>query len=152
MSAVLIGLGRGALEEVRAALRAAREAGRPDDAAHGPLADAATMVDGARLLLWQAARATAGAAPAAVARGMARLQALDALALALTAAELAMDAEAFRPGTTLDRVGRDAATARRVFGDHAAQVAAVAAARAARLAAADAVAEPRDLLRDGGRR
>lgn len=129
VTAVLIGLGRAAVEQARAALAGARAAGTPNDAAQPPFADAATIVDAARLLLWDAARPDdAGGAALAAARGMARLQALDAVALALAAAERATDLEAFRPGSTLERIGRDASTVARVLGDAVAAHGAVAAA------------------------
>ena len=123
VTAVLVGLGRAAVEQTLAALRAARAAGRTDDGAQSPLADAATLVDGARLLLWDAARQGGEAA-----RAMARLQAIEAVRAALGAAERATDAEASRPGAPLERIARDVATAVRVFGAAAAAQRAVAAA------------------------
>ena len=128
VTAALIGLGRAAVEQARTALRAARAAGTPDDAAQTPLADAATLVDAARLLLWDAARTGRATESAAAAQGMARLQALEALSLAVSAAEQATGADASRPGAPLERLGRDAATVARVFGASAAAQLAVAAA------------------------
>ncbi len=126
VTAIVMGLGRAAVEQARAALRAARDAGAPGGAAQTPLADAATMVEAARLLSWDAARAGRAAESAAAAQGMARLQALDALMLAVSAAEQATSADASRPGTPLERLGRDAATVARVCGDSAAAQRAVA--------------------------
>lgn len=123
VTAVLVGLGRAAVEQAVAALRAARTAGRTDDGAQSPLADAATLLDGARLLLWDAARQGTEAA-----RAMARLQAIEAVRAALGAAERATEAEASRPGTPLDRIARDIATTVRVFGTAVAAEDAVAAA------------------------
>lgn len=118
ITAVLIGLGRAAVEHARGALVAARAAGTANDVAQPSFADAATIVDAARLLLWDAARPDdARGAAVAAARGMARLQALDAAALAVAAAERATDAEASRPGAALERIGRDASTVARVLGD-----------------------------------
>lgn len=113
ITAALVGTGRAALEHALTALRAAKAAGTGDDAAQAPLADAATLVDGARLLLWDAAR---GRSDAAAAGGMARLVAIEACTAALAAAERATDADASRPGTPLERLTRDLATAVRVFG------------------------------------
>ena len=127
VTAALVGLGRAAVEQSRTALRAARAAGTPNDAAQTPLADAATMVDAARLLLWDAARAGRASESAAAAQGMARLQALDALAQAMSAAEQATGAEASRPGAPLERLSRDAATLARVCGEAAPAQRAVAA-------------------------
>ncbi len=127
VTAVFIGLARAAVEHATTALRAAIETGTPNAAAEASLADAATVRDAARLLLWDAARVkhTREIASAA-SRGMARLQALDAVALGLVAAERATDPEASRPGAVLERISRDAATATRVLGDAAAAQAAVA--------------------------
>ena len=127
VTAVLVGTGKAAVEQSRASLNAARDAGATRDAAEAPLADAATMVDGARLLLWDAACRTSASA-AAAARGMARLQALDAVTVAIAAAERATSAEASRPGAVLERISRDAATVARVFGEVDAAQGAVAAA------------------------
>ncbi len=123
VTAVLIGLGRAAVEQTLAALRAARAAGRADDGAQSPLADAATFVDGARLLLWDAASQGNEAT-----RAMARLQAIEAVRAALAAAERATEAGASRPGAPLERLARDIGTAVRVFGGAAAAEDAVAAA------------------------
>lgn len=117
VTAALIGLGRAAVEQARTALRAARDAGTPNEAAQTPLADAATMVDAARLLAWDAARAGRARDAATAARAMARLQALAAVSLAVSAAEQATGSEASRPGAPLERLGRDAATLARVCGD-----------------------------------
>lgn len=113
ITATLIGAGRAALDHALTALRAAKAAGTGDDAAQAPLADAATLVDGARLLLWDAARSRGDAAAA---RSMARLVAIEACSAALAAAERATDADASRPGTALERLTRDLTTAVRVFG------------------------------------
>ncbi len=127
VTAVFVGLARAAVEHATTALRAAIETGTPNAAAEAPLADAATVRDAARLLLWDAARVGhTGETASAASRGMARLQALDAVALGLAAAERATDAEASRPGAVLERISRDAATAVRVLGDAVAAQAAVA--------------------------
>jgi hypothetical protein len=62
-----------------------------------------------------------------VARGLARLHALDALTTALAAAEVACGAEACRPGMPLERLRRDASTVAQVLGEPAAAGEAVAA-------------------------
>jgi len=126
VTATLVGAGRAAVEAAVAALKAARAAG--GTAAGQPLtADAATAVDASRLLLWDAAHQPLTAEAAPVTRGLARLHALDALTTALTAAEQACGAEAFRPGTPLERLRRDAQTVAQVLGDRVAAGDAVAA-------------------------
>ena len=126
VTAIFIGLARAAAAQATTALRAARATGVPNQAAEAPLADAATVCDAARLLLRDAARAGRASGTASAARGMARLQALEAVVLALAAAERATDPEASRPGAVLERISRDAATAARVLGDPVAAQAAVA--------------------------
>lgn len=129
VTAALIGLARAAVEHATTELRAAVATGTPNAAAEAPLADAATVLDAARLLLWDAARAkSTGETASAASRAMARLQALDAVALGLAAADHATGPEASRPGAVLERISRDAATAARVLGAAAAAQARVAAA------------------------
>ncbi len=127
VTAALIGLARAAVEHATTELRAAVATGTPNAAAEAPLADAATVLDAARLLLWDAARAgRTGETASAASRAMARLQALDAVALGLAAADHATGPEASRPGAVLERISRDAATAARVLGAAAAAQARVA--------------------------
>ncbi|MEZ5290536.1 MAG: hypothetical protein R2745_05600 [Vicinamibacterales bacterium] len=111
VTATLVGAGRAAVDAAIAALRAARESGTPNPAAQPAVADAATAVDGSRLLLWEAA--TTGAAAAG---HLARLHVLDAVATALSAVEEAAGPDAFRAGTALDRLRRDAVTVATVLG------------------------------------
>lgn len=115
-SAVLVGLGRAALEAALPTLRAARAQGGKPEQEQWPIADAATALDGARLLVWRSAASLAGD-PRAVqaALAMARLQAMDASQAAVAAARRALDIDASRPGTALDRISRDVATAALVF-------------------------------------
>lgn len=127
VTATLVGAGRGAVEAAVAALKASRAAGATAQAGQPAVADAATAIDASRLLLWDAASQGVGGSTAGVARGLARLHALDALTTALAAAELACGPDAFRPGTPLERLRRDAATVAQVLGDRAAAGEAVAA-------------------------
>ena len=126
VTAVFIGLARAAVELATTALHAARTAGAPNEWAEAALADAATGCDAARLLLRDAAGAGRTGDTASAARGMARLQALEAVTLAMAAAERATDPEASRPGEVLERISRDATTAARVLGDAVEAQAAVA--------------------------
>lgn len=127
VTATLVGAGRGAVETAVAALKASRAAGATGQGGQPVVADAATAVDAARLLLWDAASQGVGGDATRVARGLARLLALDALTTALSAAEAVCGAEAFRPGTPLERLRRDATTVAQVLGDRASAGEAVAA-------------------------
>lgn len=126
VTATLVGAGRGAVEAAVAALKASRAAGAGGPAGQPLVADAATAVDASRLLLWEAASQGVTGESTAVARGLARLHALDALTTALAAAEAACGVEAFRPGLPLERLRRDATTVAQVLGERAAAAAAVA--------------------------
>jgi Acyl-CoA dehydrogenase, C-terminal domain len=126
VAAVLVGLGRSAIGGALDGLRAAKAAGGRPEQQHWGLADAATEVDAARLLLWRAAAAMpppAGGVPAA----MARMQARAAAESAVAVARRVLGAEAGVAGTTLDRITRDVATATLVFGGADGEEAAVAA-------------------------
>jgi hypothetical protein len=125
VAALLVGLGRGALDATLVALRAEREAGAKPEQQHWGVADAATELDAARLLVWRAASATTGEAVTATA--MARLQARLAAEAAVAAARRACNPAAAASGTTSDRITRDVATATLVFGGADEEEAAVAA-------------------------
>jgi alkylation response protein AidB-like acyl-CoA dehydrogenase len=112
MAAVCLGIGRAALEEALDAARARgdRPAGEPGAPPHWALADAATEVDAARLLVQASAAGQGLPAPAV-------------LACAATAARHAVDAalrivgaEGFAAGGTLERCVRDARTACLIVG------------------------------------
>ena len=103
MAAVCLGIGRATLDEALAAARARgdRPAGEPGSPPHWALADAATEVDAARLLV-QSSAAGHGLSAAAV------------LVFAATAASHAVDAalrivgaDGFAAGGTLERCARD---------------------------------------------
>lgn len=112
IGAVCLGIGRSALGEAIRAARARddRPAGEPADAPHWVLADAATEVDAARLLLLAAA-AGHGLPAAAV-----MVQAAAAAARAVDAAVRIVGPEAYRPGSVLERGARDARAACLVLG------------------------------------
>jgi alkylation response protein AidB-like acyl-CoA dehydrogenase len=106
---VALGIGREAVEEALADLReaAARPGGIPDGPPQWVLADAATEVEAARLATLRAARSLAARSGSAAAR--------TAVLLAAGAAERAVDAAlrilgpgAYRRGTVLERLTRDA--------------------------------------------
>ena len=125
VAAVLVGLGRGAIEDALAGLRAERAAGAKPEQQHWGVADAATELDAARLLIWRAA--TIASTQGAVATAMARLQARFAADAAVAAARRACRPDGAAAGTTVDRITRDVATATVVFGGADEEEAAVAA-------------------------
>jgi hypothetical protein len=125
VAAVLVGLGRGALDGALATLRGARDGGGKPEQQHWGVADAATELEAARLLVWRAASAPDTAAATAVA--MARLQARLAAESAVAAARRVASPDAAAAGTSLDRITRDVATATLVFGGADEEEAAVAA-------------------------
>lgn len=119
-SAVLLGLGRAALDAAIETVRANTPEGSRPEQAQWRLADAATALDAARLLIWRAAGAVGhGERDAAAALSMARLTAVEGAEAAVTAARDAAPAEAWASGTVLDRVARDVATAVLLFGGEA---------------------------------
>lgn len=123
VAAVLVGLSRAAIDAALVPLRAARAAGGRPEQEHWGFADAATELDAARLLLWQAAAGGRDATAAA----MARLQARIAAEAAVAAARRGLGADGVAAGSVVDRVSRDVATAALVFGGADTDEAAVAA-------------------------
>ena len=123
IAAVLVGLGRAALEAALAAMRTAKSGGGRPEQQQWTVADAATELEAARLLLWRAATASAAGDGAAA---MARLQARAAADAAVRAAGRVLGANAGASGSALDRVTRDVATVTLVFGSADREEAAVA--------------------------
>jgi alkylation response protein AidB-like acyl-CoA dehydrogenase len=112
LGAVCLGIGRSALTEAlnAARLRGDRPAGEPSGPPHWALADAATEMDGARLLVHAAASgAGVSAAAAFVHAGGAATRAVDA-ALRL------VGSDGFRTGSVLERAARDVRSAWLVLG------------------------------------
>jgi alkylation response protein AidB-like acyl-CoA dehydrogenase len=122
MAAVCLGIGRAALAEAIRVARARgdRPGGEPAAPPHWALADAATDVDGARLLLHASARG-GGLSAAAV-----MVHAAGAAARALDAALRIVGAEGYRVGSVLERCARDVRSAPLVVGteDEARRIAA----------------------------
>lgn len=116
VSAVLVGAGAAAVHQAVAVMRAASSKDQPTVAVP-EIADAAAAVDAARLLLWGAVGQAADSDAAETAGAMARMQALEALMLALSAAEAIVTPEARRPGQPLERLRRDASTLAQVAGE-----------------------------------
>ena len=126
VAAVLVGLARGALDTALAGIRAASPRESKPEQQHWPLADAATDLEAARLLIWRAASAGSSAA-AGVHVAMGRMQARAAAESAVAAARRVLGGDAGDVGPVLDRISRDVATTTLVFGGADAEEAAVAA-------------------------
>lgn len=109
LAAVAIGIGRAALEEALAFMRASgdRPSGSPDERPHWILADAAAELDGARLLTQKAAQAVdrgEGQADAS----LAKVFAADVAQRTVDAALRILGPGGYRRGTLAERLTRDA--------------------------------------------
>jgi hypothetical protein len=113
VAAVALGIGRRALDEALRVLKAAgdRPTGDPDEPPHWALADAATELEAARLLV----RAAAGAADLNGA-ALAQVFAAAAAVRVVDAAIRIVGPDALRTGAVLERSGRDASAARLIAG------------------------------------
>ncbi|MEW6323247.1 MAG: acyl-CoA dehydrogenase family protein, partial [Acidobacteriota bacterium] len=114
VAAVAVGLGRAALEEALTVLRASgdRPGGGVEERPHWVLADAATELDAARLLVHQAAAEAVDEARAA----LAQVFAAGAAMRAVDAAVRVIGAAAYRAGSTLERLARDARATQLLLG------------------------------------
>jgi alkylation response protein AidB-like acyl-CoA dehydrogenase len=107
LAAVALGLGRAALESALEGLKqATTNRGTHSDAPHWVVADVATELDGARLLIYKAAR-SAGREHSEADTAMARLMASTAAARAVDAALRIAGRQGYEPGTVLERLARD---------------------------------------------
>jgi alkylation response protein AidB-like acyl-CoA dehydrogenase len=114
---VAVGIGWAAVGEALAALkRAGRRPGEDTETPHWAIADAATDVDAARLLVWQAAsafdRGEEPIGPAALAKGFACAAAERAIEAALRV----IGPSGYRRGSLLERLSRDARTTTLILG------------------------------------
>jgi alkylation response protein AidB-like acyl-CoA dehydrogenase len=110
MAAVAIGIGRAAVSEALAALRATGvKPGEDPQAPHWAVADAHTGVEGAWLLVLMAAQAL-DRGPAAPAVATARMMAAHAADDAVLAALRVVGPAGYRCGALLERLTRDART------------------------------------------
>ncbi|MGE3275559.1 MAG: acyl-CoA dehydrogenase family protein [Vicinamibacterales bacterium] len=120
LGAVAVGIGRAALEEAVSVLRAAgdRPTGAASERPHWVLADAATEIDAARLLVARAAQVGSedGAEAAA-----AQVFANGAAQRAVDAAIRVVGPSGYRQGSLLERLSRDARALALVFGTEEAQ-------------------------------
>ncbi len=112
LAAVCVGIGRAALDAALSAVRARgdRPSGEPADPPHWALADAATEIEAARLLVLSAAQRSGISEPGALAF------AGGAASRAVEAAVRVMGPDAYRPGSIVERCGRDANAARLILG------------------------------------
>jgi alkylation response protein AidB-like acyl-CoA dehydrogenase len=107
LAAVALGLGRAALESALDGLKqSTANRGSHSDAPHWVVADVATELDGARLLIYKAAR-SAGREHAEADIAMARLLASGAAARAVDAALRIAGRLGYEPGAALERLARD---------------------------------------------
>jgi alkylation response protein AidB-like acyl-CoA dehydrogenase len=112
IAAVCLGIGRAALHDALNVMRSRgdRATGEPADAPHWALADAATDMDAARLLVRSAAIGRGvGSAASLVYAGGAASRAVDAALRIVGAA-------AYQPGSTLERCSRDIRAALMILG------------------------------------
>jgi alkylation response protein AidB-like acyl-CoA dehydrogenase len=123
--AAALGIGRAALEQALADLRAASAQPGSDEKPHWAVADVATEIDAARLLAWQAAGTRGDAQAGAIA--MARLLASGAAQRAVDVALRLSGAAGYAPGAALERLARDARAVALVGGGEEAQRTAAAA-------------------------
>lgn len=112
VSAVALGVGRSALES---AIEVCREAGeRPGGSAserpHWVLADSATEVDAARLLVWRGAQALEERQSAEAEIALAQTLAIGASDRAVAGALRVSGADGYKKGALLERLARDART------------------------------------------
>lgn len=114
---IAVGIGQAAIDEALGLLKQSevRPTGRPDEPAHWLLADAATEIEGARLLTRHAAHSWAqdsGAGEAAAAHVFAAAAAVRAVDTALRL----VGAAGFESGSRLERLHRDAQAVSLLFG------------------------------------
>lgn len=112
VSAVALGVARTALEAAEDVCRRAgeRPGGAANERPHWALADAATEMDAARLLVWQAAQALAHRPDAVVEVALAQTLAIGAAERAVATALRIVGPDAYKSGTLLERASRDART------------------------------------------
>jgi alkylation response protein AidB-like acyl-CoA dehydrogenase len=112
IAAVCLGIGRAALDQAIDAARARgdRPAGDPADPPHWALADAATEIDAARLLLHASAAGRGLSAPAAL------VHAATAVGHAVDASLRIVGGDGYGAGSVLERCARDARAAWLVLG------------------------------------
>jgi alkylation response protein AidB-like acyl-CoA dehydrogenase len=104
MAAAGLGIGRRALREALATARAAHTAAAGEQTVQGLLADAATDLDAATMMVWKAASA---AAPSLADASMAKLAATGAAQRAVERATQVVGADSFQRGHIVERLAQD---------------------------------------------
>jgi alkylation response protein AidB-like acyl-CoA dehydrogenase len=104
MAAAGLGIGRRALREALATARAAHTAAAGEQTVQGLLADAATELDAAMMMMWKAASAPA---PSLGDASMAKLGATGAAQRAVERATQVVGADSFQRGHIIERLAQD---------------------------------------------
>jgi alkylation response protein AidB-like acyl-CoA dehydrogenase len=104
MAAIGLGIGRRALSEALVAARASGAGAAGEQTVQGLLADAATELDAAMLLTWQAA---ASRMPSLAQGSMAKLASTGAAQRAVERATQVVGVESFRHGHVIERLAQD---------------------------------------------
>ena len=104
MAAAGMGIGRRALREALATARAAHTAAAGEQTVQGLLADAATELDAAKMMMWKAASAPV---PSLADASMAKLAATSAAQRAVERATQVVGADSFQRGHIIERLAQD---------------------------------------------
>ena len=104
MAAAGIGIGRRPLREALATARAAHTAAAGEQTVQGLLADAATELDAAKMMMWKAASAPV---PSLADASMAKLAATSAAQRAVERATQVVGADSFQRGHIIERLAQD---------------------------------------------
>jgi alkylation response protein AidB-like acyl-CoA dehydrogenase len=104
MAAAGLGIGRRALREALTTARAAHTAAAGEQTVQGLLADAATDLDAAMMMVWKAASASV---PSLAEASMAKLAATGAAQRAVERATQVVGADSFRRGHIIERLAQD---------------------------------------------
>ena len=110
IAAQALGIGQAALDEAIAHARTREQFGRPIaqfEAIQWMIADAATELDAARMLMWKAASVKARGEPGAVESSMAKLAASEAAHHAADKAMQVLASAGYRRGSVVERLFRD---------------------------------------------
>jgi alkylation response protein AidB-like acyl-CoA dehydrogenase len=110
IAAQALGIGQAALDEAIAHARTREQFGRPIaqfEAIQWMIADAATELDAARMLMWKAASVKARGEPGAVESSMAKLAASEAAHHAADKAMQVLASAGYRRGSLVERLFRD---------------------------------------------
>jgi alkylation response protein AidB-like acyl-CoA dehydrogenase len=104
MAAAGIGIGRRALREALATARAAHTAAAGEQTVQGLLADAATELDAAKMMMWKAGSAPV---PSLADASMAKLAATSAAQRAVERATQVVGVDSFQRGHIIERLAQD---------------------------------------------